>query len=118
MFLSLGSSSSSSPSEVSEGPASDGSSVASATGGSNQHNGPSVSAAAGSSQAATGPKSSAPVTTPAPRITPLNNGPLPLGFVIVAAKPPLKECDSESYLLLQMGTKGGSERKAVLCGSH
>uniref|UniRef100_H3DLM4 E3 ubiquitin-protein ligase n=1 Tax=Tetraodon nigroviridis TaxID=99883 RepID=H3DLM4_TETNG len=68
------SSSSSSPSELSEGPASDGSSLVSATAGST----------AGSSQAATGPKSgpasSVSVATPAPRITPINNGPLPPGW--------------------------------------
>lgn len=126
-FLSLGSSSSSSPSELSEGPASDGSSLASASGGSNQHDDPGVSAAAaaaaaGSSQTATipkpGPASSVSVAAPAPRITPINNGPLPPGYVIVAAEHPLLECDSKSYLLLQMGTKGGPEWKAVLCGSH
>lgn len=86
-FPSLGSSSSSSPSELTEGPASDGSSLASAAGGSNQLDDPGVSAAAaaagGSAQAATGPKSgpasSASVATPAPRMTPMNNGPLPPG---------------------------------------
>lgn len=98
-FLCLGSSSSSSPSELSEGPVSDGSSLASATGGSNQHDDPGVSAAAapaaaaGSSQAGTGPKSgpasSVSVATPAPRITPINNGPLPPGYAIVKARPPL-----------------------------
>lgn len=82
-LLSLASSSSSSPSELSEGPASDGSSLVSATAGSSQHDDPGLSAAAGSSQTATGPKSgpasSVSVATPAPRITPLNNGPLPPG---------------------------------------
>lgn len=128
-FLSLGSSSGSSPSELSEGPASDGSSLASAIGGSNQHDDPGISAAvtgaaaaSGSSKAAAGPKSgpasSVSVATPAPRITPINNGPLPPGYMIVAAKPPLLDYGSKSYLLLQVGAKGGSEWKAVLCGSH
>lgn len=76
------SSSSSSPSELSEGPASDGSSQALATRGSNQQDSPGVLAAAGSSQAAgpkSGPTSSVSVAIPAPRITPANNGPLPPG---------------------------------------
>lgn len=111
-LLSVGSSSSSSPSELSEGPASDGSSLVSATGGSNQHDDPGLSAAAAAapvaaaaaSQSSTGhksgPASSVPVATPAPRITPINNGPLPQGYRIIAAKPPRSECDSKSYLLL------------------
>ncbi|TWW62262.1 E3 ubiquitin-protein ligase Itchy-like [Takifugu flavidus] len=79
------SSSSSSPSELSEGQASDGSSQALATRGSNQQDNSGVAAAgaAGSSQAAgpkSGPTSSVSVATPAPRITPVNNGPLPPGW--------------------------------------
>uniref|UniRef100_A0A7N6BA95 E3 ubiquitin-protein ligase n=1 Tax=Anabas testudineus TaxID=64144 RepID=A0A7N6BA95_ANATE len=77
------SSSSSSPSELSEGPASDGTSQASASGGSDQQD-ESGSATAGSSQTAGGPKpgtsSSAASFTAAPRISPLNNGPLPPGW--------------------------------------
>lgn len=85
-FPSLASSSSSSPSELSEGPASDGSSQALATTGSNQQDGSGVAAAsgaaAGSTQAAgpkSGPASSVPVAPPAPRLAPVNNGPLPQG---------------------------------------
>uniref|UniRef100_A0A674NHC6 HECT-type E3 ubiquitin transferase n=1 Tax=Takifugu rubripes TaxID=31033 RepID=A0A674NHC6_TAKRU len=75
----------SSPSELSEGQASDGSSQALATRGSNQQDNSGVAAAgaAGSSQAAgpkSGPTSSVSVATPAPRITPVNNGPLPPGW--------------------------------------
>lgn len=87
-FPFLASSNSSSPSELSEGQASDGSSQALATRGSNQQDSSGVAAAAGpagvagSSQAAgpkAGPTSSVSVATPAPRITPVNNGPLPPG---------------------------------------
>uniref|UniRef100_A0A674MLZ9 E3 ubiquitin-protein ligase n=1 Tax=Takifugu rubripes TaxID=31033 RepID=A0A674MLZ9_TAKRU len=64
---------------------SDGSSQALATRGSNQQDNSGVAAAgaAGSSQAAgpkSGPTSSVSVATPAPRITPVNNGPLPPGW--------------------------------------
>lgn len=79
---SLASSSSSSPSELSEGPASDVSSQASASGHSNQPD-ESGAAAALPPQVASGPKSwaspSAALTTPTPRITPMSNGPLPPG---------------------------------------
>lgn len=94
-LLSLASSSSSSPSELSEDPASDGVHLASAAGASNQLNDSGLSvavaaaatataaAAACSSQAATvpksGPASSISVATPTPRIAPINNGPLPPG---------------------------------------
>uniref|UniRef100_A0A7N6BTB0 HECT-type E3 ubiquitin transferase n=1 Tax=Anabas testudineus TaxID=64144 RepID=A0A7N6BTB0_ANATE len=68
---------------LSEGPASDGTSQASASGGSDQQD-ESGSATAGSSQTAGGPKpgtsSSAASFTAAPRISPLNNGPLPPGW--------------------------------------
>lgn len=89
-FPFLASSSSSSPSELSEGPASDGSSQALAARGSNQQDSSGVATAAGaagSSQAAgPGPTSSVSVATPAPRITPINNGPLPPGYIISNAK--------------------------------
>uniref|UniRef100_A0A7N8XSE0 E3 ubiquitin-protein ligase n=1 Tax=Mastacembelus armatus TaxID=205130 RepID=A0A7N8XSE0_9TELE len=80
--FSSASSSSSCPSELSEGPGSDGSSQASASGCSDQQE-ESATATANSSQTASGPKpvaSSAPPASVAPRITPLNNGPLPPGW--------------------------------------
>uniref|UniRef100_A0AAQ5ZXN5 E3 ubiquitin-protein ligase n=1 Tax=Amphiprion ocellaris TaxID=80972 RepID=A0AAQ5ZXN5_AMPOC len=77
-LFSLASSSSSSPSELSEGPASDGSSQASASGCSDQQEESGAGAAtASSSQTASGPKPAASASTaPAattPRITPVNN---------------------------------------------
>uniref|UniRef100_A0A8C4H090 E3 ubiquitin-protein ligase n=1 Tax=Dicentrarchus labrax TaxID=13489 RepID=A0A8C4H090_DICLA len=70
---------------LSEGPASDGSSQASASGCSNQPDDSGTGAAtAGSSQTASGPKpgtsASAALATTTPRITPMNNGPLPPGW--------------------------------------
>uniref|UniRef100_A0A4W6EAN4 E3 ubiquitin-protein ligase n=1 Tax=Lates calcarifer TaxID=8187 RepID=A0A4W6EAN4_LATCA len=77
------SSSSSSPSELSEGPASDGSSQVSASGCSDQQE-ESGAATAASTQTASGPKpgasASAAVAAAAPRMTPINNGPLPPGW--------------------------------------
>ncbi|XP_058488023.1 itchy E3 ubiquitin protein ligase a [Solea solea] len=77
------SSSSSSPSELSDGPASDGSCQMSASGVSDQP-GDSRAAATNSSQTACGPKPGpsdpAALAAATPRITPLNNTPLPPGW--------------------------------------
>uniref|UniRef100_A0A669CZ95 E3 ubiquitin-protein ligase n=1 Tax=Oreochromis niloticus TaxID=8128 RepID=A0A669CZ95_ORENI len=75
------SSSSSSPSELSEGPASDGSSQASASGCSDQQNESSARAAtSSSSETASVPKQGASASATIPRVAPINNGPLPPGW--------------------------------------
>ncbi|XP_014895555.1 itchy E3 ubiquitin protein ligase a [Poecilia latipinna] len=80
------SSSSSSPSELSEAPASDGSSQASASGGSDHPNDAGARAAtAVSSQTTSAPKpggavTAAPATTATPRVNPISNTPLPPGW--------------------------------------
>ncbi|XP_035760362.1 itchy E3 ubiquitin protein ligase a [Neolamprologus brichardi] len=77
----IASSSSSSPSELSEGPASDGSSQASASGCSDQQNESNARAAtSSSSQTASVPKQGASASATIPRVAPINNGPLPPGW--------------------------------------
>uniref|UniRef100_A0A669E1T1 E3 ubiquitin-protein ligase n=1 Tax=Oreochromis niloticus TaxID=8128 RepID=A0A669E1T1_ORENI len=77
----IASSSSSSPSELSEGPASDGSSQASASGCSDQQNESSARAAtSSSSETASVPKQGASASATIPRVAPINNGPLPPGW--------------------------------------
>uniref|UniRef100_A0A668UR19 E3 ubiquitin-protein ligase n=1 Tax=Oreochromis aureus TaxID=47969 RepID=A0A668UR19_OREAU len=72
---------SSSPSELSEGPASDGSSQASASGCSDQQNESSARAAtSSSSETASVPKQGASASATIPRVAPINNGPLPPGW--------------------------------------
>uniref|UniRef100_A0AAX7UW96 E3 ubiquitin-protein ligase n=1 Tax=Astatotilapia calliptera TaxID=8154 RepID=A0AAX7UW96_ASTCA len=72
----IASSSSSSPSELSEGPASDGSSQASASGCSDQQNESNARAAtSSSSQTASVPKQGASASATIPRVAPINNGP-------------------------------------------